>query len=106
MYYFLESKNISLDQIKQLADLQKEILSVAGQYVKPGGKMIFSTCTVNKYENDDNVKWIEEHLPFRLKEFGREIPEQLKSDQGCLQIFTGDYGMDGFFISTFEKIKG
>lgn len=98
--------NVTKEQINQLVDLQREILSVVSRYVKPGGTLVFSTCTVNTMENDDNVKWIEEHLPFRLKEFGKEIPEQLKSDKGCLQIFTGDYGMDGFFISTFEKIKG
>lgn len=98
--------NVSQEQIIQLVDLQREILSVVSQYVKPGGTLVFSTCTVNTFENDDNVRWIEENLPFRLKEFGEKMPGQLKSNKGYLQIFTGDYGMNGFFISSFEKIKG
>ncbi|MCI9565348.1 MAG: 16S rRNA (cytosine(967)-C(5))-methyltransferase RsmB [Eubacterium sp.] len=98
--------NVTKEQIDQLVLLQRSILRVVGRYVKPGGTLVFSTCTVNKFENDDNVRWIEENLPFRLKDFGDEVPKQLQSKKGCLQIFTGDYGMDGFFISTFEKIKG
>lgn len=98
--------NASKEQISQLVALQRKILSVVSRYVKPGGTLVYSTCTVNRLENDENVKWIEEHLPFRRKSFGSAMPEKLKSDNGCLQIFIGDYGMDGFFISTFEKIKG
>lgn len=98
--------NVTKEQISQLVLLQREILEVVSKYVKPGGTLVFSTCTVNKFENDNNVKWIEEHLPFRLKSFGDKVPKQLQSREGYLQIFTGDYGMDGFFISTFEKIKG
>ncbi len=98
--------NVTKEQIDQLVLLQRDILRVVSRYVKPGGTLVFSTCTVNKFENDDNVRWIEENLPFRLKDFGDKVPKQLKHKKGCLQIFTGDYGMDGFFISTFEKIKG
>ena len=98
--------NVTKEQIVQLVQLQRKILSVASQYVKPGGTLVFSTCTVNTFENDDNVKWMEENLPLKLKSFGENVPEQIKSEKGYLQIFTGEYGMDGFFISTFEKIKG
>lgn len=98
--------NVTKEQILQLVELQRKILSVVSRYVKPGGTLVFSTCTVNTLENDDNVKWIEEHLPFRLKHFGENVPSALRSKKGYLQIFTGDHGMDGFFISTFEKIKG
>lgn len=98
--------NVSKEQISQLIQLQRDILKVVSQYVKPGGTLVFSTCTVNKFENDDNVKWIEENLPFRRKVFGKNVPDKLKSEKGYIQIFTGDYGMDGFFIATFEKIKG
>lgn len=98
--------NVSKEQISQLVQLQRDILKVVSRYVKPGGTLIFSTCTVNQLENDDNVKWIEENLPFRLKAFGEKVPDEIRSEKGYIQIFTGEYGMDGFFISTFEKIKG
>ena len=98
--------NVSEHQIFQLVKFQRNILSVVSQYVKPGGTLVFSTCTVNTFENDDNVEWIEQNLPFRRKAFDKQVPAALRSEKGYIQIFTGDYGMDGFFISTFEKIKG
>ena len=98
--------NVSEHKIFQLVKLQRNILSVVSQYVKPGGTLVFSTCTVNTFENDDNVEWIEQNLPFRRKAFDKQVPAALRSEKGYIQIFTGDYGMDGFFISTFEKIKG
>lgn len=98
--------NVSKEQILELVNLQRKILSVVSQYVKPGGTLVFSTCTVNTLENDDNVRWIEENLPFKRKNFSENMPDAFKAKKGYLQIFTGDFGMDGFFISTFKKIKG
>lgn len=95
--------NISEKQIKELAELQREILKVVSCYVKPGGRLIFSTCTVNKMENQENVKWIEENLPFRLNSMEGILPKQLEGKEGYVQIFPGEYGMDGFFISSFIR---
>ena len=64
--------NTSIEQINELAKLQKEILSVVSKYVKPGGTLIYSTCTVTKEENEDNVKWIEENLPFKLQSLNKK----------------------------------
>lgn len=95
--------NISREQINELAQLQRDILKVVSRYVKPGGRLIFSTCTVNKTENDENVKWIEENLPFKLKSLEGIIPKELGGKDGFVQIFPGQYGMDGFFISSFVR---
>ena len=45
--------NASMDGIRDLAALQRQMLSVVWQYVKPGGVLVYSTCTVNRLENDD-----------------------------------------------------
>ncbi len=95
--------NISPEQIEELSTLQKDILKVVSQYVKPGGRLIFSTCTVNKKENDKNVKWIEENLPFKLQSLENIIPKELEGEKGYVQIFPGQYEMDGFFISSFVR---
>lgn len=95
--------NVSKDQIMELVKLQRKILSVVSQYVKKGGTLIFSTCTVNKYENDENVEWIEKNLPFKPLSLGENFPEITDRRKNHVQIFTGDYGMDGFFISKFIK---
>ena len=74
-------------------------------YWKSSGRLVYSTCTVNKYENNENVEWIEKNLPLRRTDFGELFPKKLDNGNGMIQIFPGDYNMDGFFISVFEKIK-
>lgn len=95
--------NVSKEQILELVKLQRKILTVVSKYVKKGGTLIFSTCTVNKYENDENVEWIEKNLPFKPLPLGENFPEITDRRKNHVQIFTGDYGMDGFFISKFIK---
>lgn len=95
--------NVSKEQILELVKLQRKILTVVSKYVKKGGTLIFSTCTVNKYENDENVEWIEKNLPFKPLSLGENFPEITDRRKNHVQIFTGDYGMDGFFISKFIK---
>lgn len=95
--------NVSKEQILELVKLQRKILTVVSKYVKKGGTLIFSTCTVNKYENDENVEWIEKNLPFKPQPLGDDFPEITDRNKNYVQFFTGDYGMDGFFISKFIK---
>jgi ribosomal RNA small subunit methyltransferase B len=97
--------NVSKKQIFQLVEIQRKILEQACKYVKIGGRLVYSTCTVNKYENNENVEWIEKNLPLRRTDFGELFPKNLDNGNGMIQIFPGDYNMDGFFISVFEKIK-
>ena len=53
----------SPEGIKSLVKLQRKILSCVKEYVKPGGVLIYSTCTVNPAENIDNVHWLLEQAP-------------------------------------------
>lgn len=80
---------------QELAQLQRQILSVVHQYVKPGGKLIYSTCTINRGENEENADWfVQEHPTF----------ERIKiDDKECLQLIPGIHKSDGFFIAAFRK---
>ena len=93
------------EELDELAGLQREILSVVSRYVKPGGKLIYSTCTINQKENEENAAWILEHLPFKKKEIASVLPEALKSDcvENQIQLLPGIHPCDGFFIAAFEK---
>lgn len=76
----------------ELADLQRRILAVVCRYVKNGGKLLYSTCTINREENEDNALW-----------FGREFPEfHLVKEQ---QMLPGTDVGDGFYIAEFKKEK-
>ena len=75
--------------LEEIAQLQKKILKVVYQYVKPGGTLLYSTCTLNKKENEENVAFIKEHLPFELEETKELLP--------------GKGDTDGFYMARFKR---
>ena len=91
----------------QLAQLQKDILQVVHHYVKPGGTLLYSTCTVNPKENMDNVHWfLKEYPQFELVDIQDRLCEELRKDvieTGCLQLLPGIHKSDGFFIACMRK---
>lgn len=90
--------------ILALAALQRQILENAVRYVKPGGRLLFSTCTLTKEENADNAAWLKEQAGLRPFNFEAAVPEIFRQAyrEGCLQLLPGRI-CDGFFISLFEK---
>lgn len=94
------------ENMKSLAELQRDILKVVSGYVKPGGVLIYSTCTVNPEENQENALWFESHFPFKAESLEGLLPEGICSDtmkQGYIQLMPGEYGTDGFFIARFRR---
>lgn len=90
-----------------LAALQREILNVVQEYVKPGGTLLYSTCTIHKAENEDNVHWfLKEHPEFELVDITMDLPEELRGDvqeKGMLQFLPGIHKCDGFFLAKLRK---
>ncbi|HIZ78746.1 MAG TPA: 16S rRNA (cytosine(967)-C(5))-methyltransferase RsmB [Candidatus Lachnoclostridium stercorigallinarum] len=97
---------ITEKDLKELAALQREILSVVWRYVKPGGKLIYSTCTVNAMENQENAAWFAGQFPFEPVDIrgklGPGIQEESMKD-GWIQLLPGIHPCDGFFISVFSR---
>ncbi len=94
------------EDVESLGKLQKDILSVVSQYVKPGGVLIYSTCTVNAVENLNNRNWILENLDFVAESLDAYLPEKLQGEttkEGYLQLFPGKHKCDGFFLSRFRR---
>ncbi len=96
---------------KQQADiirLQRRILSVVQAYVKPGGVLVFSTCTIGADENQYNVKWFLENYPFRLETIDPYLCDELKSRTtagGYIQLLPGIHKSDGFFIARLRRLE-
>lgn len=89
-----------------LVKLQREILSVVWQYVKPGGKLIYSTCTINRAENEEQAEWFSQSFPFRAINIEDKLGENLPADtqkDGYVQLIPGIHPCDGFFIAAFER---
>lgn len=97
---------LTKEQTEEIVKLQRQILSNVCNYVKPGGTLIYSTCTVNRAENHENVKWMIENLPLEAVVLNEELPEILRDSvdgDGTLQLFQGVHQCDGFYIAKFCK---
>lgn len=99
--------NITSEQIRELSKLQREILEVVVNYLKPEGILMYSTCTISKEENIDNVQWMKEHLKLEPVSFEALMPEGLPIEtarDGYIQLLPGIHPCDGFFIAKMKKI--
>lgn len=100
---------ITEEAVESLVRLQREILSVARTYVKPGGALVYSTCTVDPAENMDNVHWFLGQYPeYSPQDIRDRLCEELKGavqERGCLQLLPGIHKSDGFFLAVLQKHK-
>lgn len=93
------------EEVENLPDLQYQILENASSYLKEGGILIYSTCTIFKQENTDVVdRFLNNHKDYELDDLG-PIKEFLGiGDKGLVKILPDRYEMDGFFICRMKKI--
>lgn len=94
------------ENLKELYDLQKKILRNAARYVKPGGVLIFSTCTVNREENEGGFSFLKTECGMIPESLDPYLSKKLASEttaQGYLQLLPDQHGTDGFFVSRFRK---
>lgn len=94
------------ESLESLAELQREILSVVWQYVKPGGTLVYSTCTINRKENEDNAAWFVQNFPFEPVNIEGRLGEKIKEDtlkKGYVQLLPGVHPCDGFFLAVFKR---
>jgi len=93
----------TLNELDELISLQRKILYNAAQYLKVGGCLIYSTCTLHPEENLDNVlAFLSENNQFKLIGFEELLPKNLNinsSREGYIQIYPNINQTDGFFIS-------
>lgn len=93
-----------LDEIMMI---QKKILNTVAPLVKVGGTLVYSTCTVNRKENDKMVEqFLAQHPEYELDPtLVNRLPEVLheQTKNGMVQLFPGDYQTDGFFIACLKR---
>lgn len=97
----------SLDNVKLCVERQRRILSDVWNSLKPNGILIYSTCTYNVEENEDNVLWIKDKLgadilPLELeKEWG--VSPSVKGDIPVYRFFPHKTKGEGFFLAVLRK---
>lgn len=99
--------NMTKEKLDNLVILQQDMLKVISRYVKKGGTLIYSTCTINQMENIKNVEWfLNSNDDFTLENIDEYIPETLQCEstkKGYLQLIPGIHDTDGFFIARLRR---
>lgn len=93
----------NLDELAKLPEVQKRILDRLSSYVKPGGVLLYSTCTILRRENEDVIRWfLETHPQFTTESFA--TPEELPGQSnGMMTLLPSIHKTDGFFICKLRK---
>jgi len=98
--------HVTEESLVELQTLQRQILDVVSQYVKPGGVLMYSTCTINPMENEENRAYLVEELGFVPESIEEYLPKELHGEttkEGYLQLIPSIHKCDGFFISKYRK---
>ncbi len=93
----------NLKEMAKLPDLQWPILCNQARYVKKGGTLLYSTCTLTYGENEGMVEhFLQEHPEFTLEPLN--LPDLFpKNESGMLALVPGEYDTDGFFIAKLRR---
>ncbi|MGN1480461.1 16S rRNA (cytosine(967)-C(5))-methyltransferase RsmB [Porcipelethomonas sp.] len=99
-----EIKYKSFEEFERLPEIQYKILETASEYLKPGGELVYSTCTVNPAENGQVIdKFLMEHKNFEgvsfLEHFGKPFGDYK------VTLFPDNFNSDGFFISKIKRTE-
>ncbi len=93
------------EKVEELAQLQRELLDAAAELVKPGGEILYCTCTLLKEEDEDNVEWfLKTHKDFELV----PLPKNIGSPgfiPGTIRMWPHKEDTIGFFYAKFRKKK-
>lgn len=106
-------QNMDLKGMAELKTIQEAILNNGARYVQGGGHLIYSTCTLNRAENEENVlSFLRNHPEFCIvSQFGEGLLEKqnigknhIRLKDGMITVLPGD-GLDGFFVAVLKKDK-
>ena len=97
---------LTQERLTELVSLQREILVNAAKLVKPGGVLVYSTCTINPEENEENVCYLLTQMPFELESLAPFIKEEIEGNDpssGMLKLLPGQNQCDGFFVARLRR---
>lgn len=92
---------------EEIVKLQRKILDTVWRYVKVGGTLVYSTCTIGAEENQYNLKWFLDNYPFKLESIDEYLPKELRGKTtraGYLQLLPGIHKADGFFLAKMKRV--
>jgi 16S rRNA (cytosine967-C5)-methyltransferase len=91
--------------LKKIFDIQMKFLQKASQLVKPGGILVYSTCSIEPEENIEIVKkFLSGNSDFKLLSPADQFPAEL-IDEGCIQTLPHKHSMDGAFSAKLYRLE-
>lgn len=97
----------SPEDVEALVPVQRAILESAAKALKPGGVLVYSTCTIQPAENEELVEaFVADHPEFRFDNIWGYLPESIAREgqaEGYVQLLPHVHGTDGFFIARMVK---
>ena len=96
------------ESVAELTDIQKKLLDCCCQYVKRGGTLVYSTCSILPEENEKQVaRFLAEHADFEIAPLPDEIDQRFRSRYTAngLQLLPHRDGVEGFFIARMHRVK-
>jgi len=97
----------SVAEIREIAAIQRELLEEVHGLLRPGGTLIYSTCTIEKEENESNVmNFIQNHPNYELEAIQIDgLPAEIAdtANTGMLMVHPDQFLSDGFFIAKLHK---
>ncbi|MEF8817265.1 MAG: 16S rRNA (cytosine(967)-C(5))-methyltransferase RsmB, partial [Salinibacter sp.] len=94
----------SPDDLAEMAELQDELLNAAASLVRPGGLLVYSTCTTEPEENEQRVEaFLARHDGFTVESADGHVPDEMVADGGFLATFPHRHRMDGAFAARLRR---
>ncbi len=92
--------------VEMCAARQRKILSEAWDALRPGGVLIYSTCTFNRRENEENVEWLTANFDVEMLDI--DVPESwgIVHENGCFRLYPHRLQGEGFFAAAMRKGDG
>lgn len=101
-----EIKYKEKEEFRDLPPIQKNILENASKYVKKGGTLIYSTCTIQDSENIDVVnEFLQKNKNFELAPINEVKVDLDNQEKGYMKIYPNVHEMDGFFIAKLIRVR-
>ncbi|MCK8058055.1 MULTISPECIES: 16S rRNA (cytosine(967)-C(5))-methyltransferase RsmB [unclassified Fusibacter] len=94
----------SIEDIEGLVEVQAQMLKVASQYVKSGGILLYSTCTIEREENEDQIeRFLQDNHGFEIENLGVDFSFACEPTDSFVSLRQSSGWSDGFFIAKLKK---
>lgn len=102
-------KNWSVESNLEIAATQRELLESAFHALRPGGTLVYSTCTLNRDENEDVCLWLKAQYPDAVEFLPLDdlfaSAQEAATPEGFLHVFPQIYDCEGFFVARLRKTQ-